>query len=206
MASKRFLIVPEDSSAASMPLPGATMARATLLRSARFIDASFRALLSLQVKVDGSQAIPGKTSKKTPQKNIQVNAKKTCAGAGEAGSSFRSARPSRDLRIELALDVTLCHLGGGQHLLDLARLTGGIEFLQPLLAEFRHRFHRRLGMFARIEFAGILVEHLADLARHRHAVVGVDVDLADAVLDDALDLGNRKAQGRLHLAAIGVDA
>src|SRR5882672_12713931 len=111
MASKRFLIVPEDSSAASMPLPGATMARATLLRSARFIDASFRALLSLQVKVDGSQAAPGKTSKKTSKKtsektsektaqaNIQVNAKKTCAGAGEAGGSFRSARPSRDLRI-----------------------------------------------------------------------------------------------------------
>src|ERR1700692_3546293 len=133
MASKRFLIVPEDSSAASMPLPDATMARATLLRSARFIDASFRALLSLQVKVDGSRAVP--------EKNVQVNAKKTCAGAGEAGGSFRSARPLRDLRIEFALDVTLRHLGGGQHLLDLARLAGGIEFLQPLLAEFRHRFH-----------------------------------------------------------------
>src|SRR5687768_8426763 len=38
MASKRFLIVPEDSSAARMPLPGVTMARATLLRSARFIE------------------------------------------------------------------------------------------------------------------------------------------------------------------------
>src|ERR1700758_2641200 len=37
MASKRFLIVPDDSSAASMPLPGATMARATLLSSLRFI-------------------------------------------------------------------------------------------------------------------------------------------------------------------------
>src|SRR6266704_5213714 len=99
------------------------------------------------------------------KKNIQVNAKKTCAGAGEAGASFRSARPLRDLRIYLALDVTLRHLGCGQHLLDLARLTGDIEFLQPLLAELRHRFHRRLEIFARIEFAWILVEHLADLAR-----------------------------------------
>src|SRR5216683_6830800 len=125
------------------------------------------------------------------QKNIQVDAKKTCAGADEAGGPFRRARPLRDLWIELALDVTLRHLGGGQHLLDLARLTGGIEFLQPLLAEFRHRFHRRLEIFARIEFAWILVEYLADLARHRHAVVGVDIDLADAVLDAALDLGNR---------------
>src|SRR5262249_9615381 len=37
MASKRFLIVPEDSSAARIPRPGATMASATLLSSARFI-------------------------------------------------------------------------------------------------------------------------------------------------------------------------
>src|SRR5688500_7386431 len=37
MASKRFLIVPEDSSAARMPRPGATMASATLLSSARFM-------------------------------------------------------------------------------------------------------------------------------------------------------------------------
>src|ERR1041385_1004324 len=37
MASKRFLMVPVDSSAARMPLPGVVMASATLLRSARFI-------------------------------------------------------------------------------------------------------------------------------------------------------------------------
>src|SRR5215470_15189090 len=37
MESKRFLIVPEDSSAARMPRPGATMASATLLSSARDI-------------------------------------------------------------------------------------------------------------------------------------------------------------------------
>src|SRR5689334_19904409 len=42
MASKRFLIVPEDSSAARMPRPGATMALAILFRSARFMDISFR--------------------------------------------------------------------------------------------------------------------------------------------------------------------
>src|ERR1700681_4614612 len=109
MASKRFLIVPEDSSAASRPLPGATMARATLLRSARFIDASSESTVSLQVKVDGSQANSRKTQ----------NANKTRAGAGEAGS-LGSGRPSRHFRIELALDVALRHLGGGQHLLDLA--------------------------------------------------------------------------------------
>src|SRR5690348_14121460 len=37
MASKRFLMVPEDSSAARMPLPGATMPRATLFSASRFI-------------------------------------------------------------------------------------------------------------------------------------------------------------------------
>src|SRR6185369_1306916 len=40
MASKRFLMVPEDSSAARMPLPGATMAVAILLSSVRFIERS----------------------------------------------------------------------------------------------------------------------------------------------------------------------
>src|SRR6185437_11296624 len=40
MASKRFLMVPEDSSAARMPLPGATMARATLFSSSTFIALS----------------------------------------------------------------------------------------------------------------------------------------------------------------------
>src|SRR6266508_375245 len=45
MASKRFLMVPDDSSAARMPRPGATMASATLLSSARFITTSSFALL-----------------------------------------------------------------------------------------------------------------------------------------------------------------
>src|SRR6185312_8415095 len=40
MASKRFLMVPVDSSAARMPLPGAVMACATLFSSARFIAMS----------------------------------------------------------------------------------------------------------------------------------------------------------------------
>ena len=40
MASKRFLIVPVDSSAARMPRPGATIASATLFNSARFIACS----------------------------------------------------------------------------------------------------------------------------------------------------------------------
>src|SRR5262245_35625860 len=37
MASKRFLIVPDDSSAARIPFPGATIACATLFNLSRFI-------------------------------------------------------------------------------------------------------------------------------------------------------------------------
>src|SRR5258708_19531405 len=155
MASKRFLIVPEDSSAASMQLPGATMARATLLRSVRFIDASSRALCVLASQ---NRRFSGSSREKRPRKHPskrQVNAKKTCAGAGEAGGSFRRARPLRDLRIEFALDVTLRHLGGGQHLLDLARLTGGIEFLPPPPAHLPPPSRSPLHLFSRIHFPSL---------------------------------------------------
>src|SRR3990170_7387665 len=121
MASNRFLIVPEDSSAARMPLPGVTMARATLLRSARFIGAFSSAIScqsrcgpnpcnskSVQVKVDGSRAIP---------KNLPGNlAEKIPQETGPAGGRRRLGRfRLGDLRIEFALDVALGHPGGGQH-------------------------------------------------------------------------------------------
>src|SRR5665213_1004855 len=50
MASKRFLMVPVDSSAARMPLPFAVIASATLFSSARFI----RALLEISIDPLGS--------------------------------------------------------------------------------------------------------------------------------------------------------
>src|SRR5215475_10501477 len=46
IASKRRLIVPVDSSAAKMPLPGATIAFATLFNSTRFM--AFLRLASLE--------------------------------------------------------------------------------------------------------------------------------------------------------------
>src|SRR5215475_5030062 len=59
MASKRFLIVPEDSSAARMPLPGATMARATLFNSSRFIALSRNfSPLSYSQHLDPRQGLP----------------------------------------------------------------------------------------------------------------------------------------------------
>src|SRR5712671_1256197 len=178
MSSKRFLIVPEDSSAASRPLPGVTMALATLLSSARFIVASSeqREILAVQTR---------RVLGQFPMKRKKVG------GEARAGLPARERLASGDLRIELALDVTLRHLGGGQHASDLARLACGIEFLQPLFAELDHRLHRRLEIFTRIEFFRIIIQDLSDLSGHRHAVVGVDIDLAHAVLDTALDLGNR---------------
>src|SRR4030081_2942312 len=107
MASKRFLIVPEDSSAASMPLPGATRARATLLRSARFIDASSRALFPCRFLAGQNRRFSG-------------DSQAAGAGRGEAGGSLGSGGLSRDLRIEFALGITRRHLGGGQHFLELA--------------------------------------------------------------------------------------
>src|SRR5215470_13032293 len=56
MASKRFLMVPEDSSAARMPLPGVTMATATWLSSVRFIGQFSRTESALAAKIDGSRA------------------------------------------------------------------------------------------------------------------------------------------------------
>src|SRR6476661_4242400 len=123
MASKRFLMVPVDSSAASTPLPGATRARATLLRSARFIGASSRALA-----FGGSNVLASQNRRFSG--NSQENGRDR-----EGRRRARGGSPSCEFRVELALDVALRHLGWRQHLLDLAGLPRGIELLQSLLAK-----------------------------------------------------------------------
>src|ERR1700740_610007 len=121
MSSKRFLMVPEDSSAARRPLPGVTMARATLLRSARFIIAFSRARFGA-----GSRRIPASQNRRFSG-NSQESLALKVFGAEE--SLARKSGCLCDFRIKLALDVALGHLGGGQHLLDLAGLARGIELL-----------------------------------------------------------------------------
>ena len=64
---------------------------------------------------------------------------------------------------------------------------------------------RRLEERARVELGGVRVERLAQRGGDREAPVGVDVDLAHAVADPLLDLLDRDAEGRLELAAGGVD-
>ena len=85
------------------------------------------------------------------------------------------------------------------------RLAGGAELLEALGAQPLERIHRRLQELARIELAPLLERDLAELPGHRHAAVGVDVDLAHAVADAGHDLLDRHAPGLRHLAAVGVD-
>ncbi len=84
-------------------------------------------------------------------------------------------------------------------------MTRGAELLETILAKLGHRRHCWLEILARIKFARIFLQHAADLTCQCHAVVGVDVDLAHAMLDAALDFFNRHTPSRLHLAAIFVD-
>src|SRR4051812_2218570 len=72
--------------------------------------------------------------------------------------------------------------------LDPGRIACGPELLEPLAAEVAHRVHRGLEKFPRVEFAFRLCGHLAEDGRHRQAAVGIDIDLAHAVLDAAPDL------------------
>src|SRR5436305_1043780 len=99
MASKRFLMVPEDSSAARMPRPGATMALATLFSSARFIGASVSAAGNTP-RLEALLAKP-----------VATRLLRRGAAVGEA-------------RIEFPAGVAPRH-GGQSERLDLGRLAGG---------------------------------------------------------------------------------
>src|SRR3974390_2149677 len=90
---------------------------------------------------------------------------------------------------ELVL-VELRQLGERQRLV-VPGWTALPEGDQAGLHPFLHCFASRLHVVARVELVRRLDEYLADCAGHGHAVVGVDVDLAHAVLDAALDLFHR---------------
>src|SRR5450830_128638 len=89
--------------------------------------------------------------------------------------------------------------------LDLGGLAFATELEVALLAHGLGSFAGGLEPFAGIELVGVLGQELAHGAGHGQANVGVDVDLAHAVLDGFLDLGDRHAVGFLHLAAVLVD-
>src|SRR6185312_3306553 len=71
--------------------------------------------------------------------------------------------------------------------LDLRGVAGSPELLEALPAEIAQTVHCRFQEFARIEFTPRLCRDLAECSSHRQPAVGVDIDLADAVLDAADD-------------------
>src|SRR5262245_977138 len=116
MASKRRLMVPDDSSAARMPRPGATIALATSLSAARFIASS-------QLLGRGERPLW----------------KRVLAGPG-AGRLLRRGAARGKPGVKFPTGVFLCH-HRGRHWLDRGRSAGGAEFLVALAAEFHHRVH-----------------------------------------------------------------
>src|SRR5690606_14139638 len=88
---------------------------------------------------------------------------------------------------------------------DLRCVTRGAEAFEPVAAERAQRIDRRFQELPRVELSRIFHRDAAELPGHRHAAVGVDVDLADAVADAALDLFDWNAIGLRHLPAVAVD-
>src|ERR1700730_15244448 len=105
-----------------------------------------------------------------------------------------------DAWVERSRVIASCHFSQWDDL-DLRRMAGCAELLETLAAEVAHRVHGRFEEFARIEFAPALGRDFAECGGHRQPAVGVDVDLADAMLDVANDLLDRHAPGLRHLAA-----
>src|SRR5271157_2444684 len=123
----------------------------------------------------------------------------------EHGIVFRrSIKSPRSQRLSQLASVParhLCERDGGV----VAGVAGLAELRHALGHHFLHGLARGLEVVARIEPLGRFPEDLADGAGDGQAVVGIDVDLAHAVLDAELDLLDRHAPGGLQLAAVLVD-
>src|SRR5690606_17491631 len=118
--------------------------------------------------------------------------------------AFSLIEESVDLRIQLAAGVALEHAFQGDGL-DLAGIAGGAEGFVTGDADVAHGGDGLGEVFARIELAGVLRQELANRARGGQTQVGVDVDLAHAVLDALDDFLDRHAVGFADLAAVFVD-
>src|SRR6185312_1971349 len=164
-ASKRFLMVLVDSSMAMMPLPGATMARATLSRSSILMTAPYSEAIPARSRVN---ATPGRGGMvKAPDYNgsawprrIEPRAR-SAAVAGQLASVHQLLLPRRIVRRVERHDVV-----GGDRLADLVRQRGAV-------AEVLHR-----GQRGGTEVA--LGLHLGDLHMHRHAVGADHIGHRDA--------------------------
>ena len=102
--------------------------------------------------------------------------------------SSMSARLSGDRAAGVALAISSS--GNG---LVVTGVAGLAECGHALRDHLLHRLAGGLQVARGSNFSGCSAEHLADRAGDRQAVVGVDVDLADAVPDAELDLLDRHA-------------
>src|SRR5690606_8424602 len=76
----------------------------------------------------------------------------------------------------------------------------GTKLLVTRHADLLGGFARGLEVFTRVELGRILGHEAADRAGHGKANIGVDIDLAHAVLDRFLNLFDRHTIGFLHVA------
>src|SRR5690606_1119822 len=117
----------------------------------------------------------------------------TPPAAHAAGSaSRRSPTPagtpcSVDLGVQLTAFVTLVH-GFQTDRLDLGGMTGGAEGFVPGDADIAHGLDGFAEELARVELAGVLRHVATDGPGGRQTQVGIDIDLAHAVLDALDDL------------------
>src|ERR1700738_2469166 len=127
-----------------------------------------------------------------------------CCATGASGltafGSFGGGGHVSDARVERSRAIAFCHFSQWYDL-DLRRMARGTKLHKALAAEVAHRIHCGLKEFARIELASAPGRDFPERRGHRQPAVGVDIDLADAVLDAADDLLDRHAPGLRHLAA-----
>src|SRR3974390_222827 len=96
--------------------------------------------------------------------------------------------------VELTLRIALCHFRGGQRF-DFGRLPRGAERFITLFAKFLPSLQRRLKILSWIEFTLIRSQRFAHMRSRSKPEVGIDIDLADAMADAALNLLDRYAEG-----------
>jgi hypothetical protein len=80
------------------------------------------------------------------------------------------------------------------------------ELEHPLLGDLSHRLPGGAEIGAGVDVIRALGQRSAYAGEHGEPEIGVDIDLADAVADSALDLVDRYTEGRMQRSTVPVDA
>src|SRR5436190_24386049 len=97
IASKRFLMVLVDSSAARMPLPGFTMASATSFNSERFMGSSFAFGLFYPQRLDPGQGLSFQPSQKGTARRRNISETVHNRGRVQGRDGVAAARHCNEL-------------------------------------------------------------------------------------------------------------